>query len=163
MGLNDSFGNIKAHIILIKPLPTLSEAYALVQEEEKRKQISSSLLSTDSMALATQGNYYSKTHFPKRERPYCSFCKSSGHSLERCFKENPHIEKPICSHCNVVRHTIKKCYKLHGYPPGHKLYGKNKSATPHANQIYLSTQDLLNDTSQISIPKENLQHLLALL
>ncbi|KAF5476075.1 hypothetical protein F2P56_007818 [Juglans regia] len=42
MGLNDSFTNIKAQIILLKPIPTLSKVYALVQQEEKHKQISTS-------------------------------------------------------------------------------------------------------------------------
>ncbi|XP_035546531.1 uncharacterized protein LOC118348601 [Juglans regia] len=36
MGLHDSFGNIKAQIILLKPTPSLGEVYALVQQEEKR-------------------------------------------------------------------------------------------------------------------------------
>ncbi|XP_042954529.1 uncharacterized protein LOC122290927 [Carya illinoinensis] len=40
MGLNVSFSNIKAQIILLKPIPSLSEVYGLVQQEEKRKQIS---------------------------------------------------------------------------------------------------------------------------
>lgn len=37
MGLQDSFTNIKAQVILLKPIPSLSEAYALVQQEETRK------------------------------------------------------------------------------------------------------------------------------
>ena len=36
MGLNESFTNIEAQIILINPIPSLSEVYALVQQEEKR-------------------------------------------------------------------------------------------------------------------------------
>lgn len=37
MGLNDSIIPIKIQIILIKPLPCLSEVYTLVQQEEKGK------------------------------------------------------------------------------------------------------------------------------
>ncbi|XP_041021253.1 uncharacterized protein LOC121262729 [Juglans microcarpa x Juglans regia] len=59
MGLNDSFTNITAQIILLKPTPTLSDVYALVQQEEKRKQISTTSHSLhDTLAMAT------KTYFP---------------------------------------------------------------------------------------------------
>ena len=33
-------------------------------------------------------------------------------------------ERPLCSHCGITGHTVDKCYKLHGYPPGYKF--KNK-------------------------------------
>ncbi|KAA8539559.1 hypothetical protein F0562_026251 [Nyssa sinensis] len=64
MGLNDSFTNIKAQIILIKPTPTLSEVYALVQQEEKRQLLSNVSNLHDTLALAT------KIHFPNtRDNP----------------------------------------------------------------------------------------------
>lgn len=39
MGLNDSYKQIKAQILLIKPFPSLNEVYFLVQQEEKRREI----------------------------------------------------------------------------------------------------------------------------
>ncbi|KAF5481276.1 hypothetical protein F2P56_001943 [Juglans regia] len=57
MELHDSFTNIKAQVILIKPTPSLSEVYALVQQEEKRKQISNNSNLNNALALA------SRTHF----------------------------------------------------------------------------------------------------
>ncbi|KAG7951562.1 hypothetical protein I3843_12G013900, partial [Carya illinoinensis] len=96
MGLHDSFTNIKAQIILLKPPPSLSEVYALVQQEEKHKQLSNLPISSYSLAFTT------RNHFT--------------YNKEKCFKANPNLEKPICTHCNLARHTVDRCYKLHGYP-----------------------------------------------
>ncbi|KAL6336171.1 hypothetical protein AAG906_011053 [Vitis piasezkii] len=32
----------------------------------------------------------------------------------------PRRERPICTHCGLTRHTVDGCYKLHGFPPGYK-------------------------------------------
>lgn len=51
MGLNDSYKEIKAQILLIKPFPSLNEVYSLVQQEEKRREIlNPTHSSSDSMA-----------------------------------------------------------------------------------------------------------------
>ncbi|KAJ0076113.1 hypothetical protein Patl1_33892 [Pistacia atlantica] len=63
-GLNDSFSNIRAQIILLKSIPSLSEAYAFVQQEEKHKQISNLPNLHDIMALATRTHY-----LPTRDNP----------------------------------------------------------------------------------------------
>ncbi|GAV61500.1 UBN2_3 domain-containing protein, partial [Cephalotus follicularis] len=34
MGLNDSYGNIRSQILLMSPLPTLGQAYSLINQEE---------------------------------------------------------------------------------------------------------------------------------
>ncbi|XP_022856614.1 uncharacterized protein LOC111377717, partial [Olea europaea var. sylvestris] len=49
MGLNYSYKAPKAQILLIKPFPSLNKVYAVVQQEEKRRQISSDSAVTDSM------------------------------------------------------------------------------------------------------------------
>lgn len=161
MGLNDSFSNIKAQLILHKPTPSLSEVYAFVQQEEKRKQISHLPNLHDTLALATN-THYSPTRdtskyfsSQRRDRLFCTFCKVLGHSLEKCFKANPHLEKPTCTHCHLVGHTAKRCYKLHGYPPGHKVANHSKGPSPSVNQ--------LSENSQAVLTKEQYQHHIALL
>ena len=57
MGLNDSYKGIKAQILLIKPFPSLNEVYSIIQQEEKRREISTEGSVHDSMALFTRGNY----------------------------------------------------------------------------------------------------------
>ncbi|XP_018856817.2 uncharacterized protein LOC109019046 [Juglans regia] len=169
MGLHDSFTNIKAQFILLKPSPSLSEVYALVQQEEKRKQLSNPPIPSDSLAFATRNHFtYNKdptkqSGFPKRDRPFCTHCKISGHFLEKCFKANPNLEKPICTHCNLVGHTVDKCYKLHGYPPGHKLHNRIKLTDSFANQISISDQEQITNGTKHVLTQEQYHSLLALL
>lgn len=39
MGLNDSYKIIRGQILMMKPLPTLSTAYALILQEEQQREI----------------------------------------------------------------------------------------------------------------------------
>ena len=101
MGLNDSFTNIKTQIILIKSIPILSEVYALVQQEKKRKQVSIGLNINDLFSLAVITNFNtnrdnnSQFWYQKRKMPYYTNCKISGHLLDRCFKVNLEIYRPF--------------------------------------------------------------------
>lgn len=169
MGLNDSFSNIKAQLILLKPTPSLSEVYAFVQQEEKRTQISHLPNLHDTLALATNTHYSPTQDTPKyfssqrRDWLFCTFCKVSSHSLEKCFKANPHLEKPTCTHCHLIGHTAERCYKLHGYPPGYKLANRSKGPSPSVNQLSLSNQEQISENSQAVLTKEQYQHLIAFL
>ncbi|KAL0437788.1 UNVERIFIED_CONTAM: hypothetical protein Sradi_0486700 [Sesamum radiatum] len=62
-------------------------------------------------------------------------------------------------------HVIEKCYKLNGYPPGHKLYGKNKGGTTFANQSTAQVGiDFEEDgESNFSITQAQYQELMSLL
>uniref|UniRef100_A0A2N9HI29 Retrotransposon Copia-like N-terminal domain-containing protein n=1 Tax=Fagus sylvatica TaxID=28930 RepID=A0A2N9HI29_FAGSY len=100
MGLNDSFSHVRAQILMTDPLPTITKAFALVVQEERQRNtnIPSLAPANDSVALFTRGeaprnHYGGKGKFIKKERP-------------------------LCSHCGITGHTVDKCYKLHGYPPG---------------------------------------------
>jgi hypothetical protein len=109
MGLNDSFSHVRAQILMTDPLPSITKAFALVVQEERQRNISIPSLApaADSVAFFTRGeatrhNYGGKSQFYKKDRP-------------------------ICSHCGITRHTVDKCYKLHGYPPGYKFKAKMHS------------------------------------
>ena len=64
-----------------------------------------------------------------------------------------HIRKdrPICSHCGVSGHTMEKCYRIHGFPPGYK-FSKGKNASSSVHQVsgpqlpitYEQCQQLIN-------------------
>lgn len=54
MGLNDNFKSVRANILMLNPLPSLSKAYRLVLQEERERDCSSSQgISYDSSALAS--------------------------------------------------------------------------------------------------------------
>jgi len=43
-------------------------------------------------------------------------------------------DRPICSHCGISGHTVEKCYRIHGFPPGYK-FNRGKNAPPSVNQV----------------------------
>ncbi|KAF5455030.1 hypothetical protein F2P56_024649 [Juglans regia] len=129
MGLQDSYDAIRAQILLQEPLPPLNRIISLVQQEERRRQLHAL---PAPLAMATRVSDQRPNTSSRMNRLFCSHCNISGHSLERCFKANPHL--PVCAHCRIPRHTKEKCYKLNGFPPRHKNHSKSKSS---ANQSSL--------------------------
>ena len=82
MGLNDSFDNVRGHIIMQKPLPSLNEAHSLVLQEEGRRDPG-----VIQVTNPTEGNntftVQSKRKGPKLR---CDNCKKDGHTREKCFR-----------------------------------------------------------------------------
>ncbi|XP_022853917.1 uncharacterized protein LOC111375346 [Olea europaea var. sylvestris] len=146
MGLNESYKDLKAQILLMKPFPTLNEVYATIQQEEKRGNLRESRKQNSS--LHKKDNYY-RTH-----------CRIAGQSLERCFKANPN--RPICSHCQMHGHKANKCFKLHGYPFGYKDKEKSKykAAANQASALMPLNQEHENKT-QVSLTQELYSQLMA--
>ncbi|KAG2717175.1 hypothetical protein I3760_03G161400 [Carya illinoinensis] len=146
MGLNDTYKALKAQILLIKPFPSLNEVYSIIQQEEKRRQISVDTSVGDSMAMIATARDVGRQNIT---------------SQKRCFKANP--EKPVCSHCRMPGHVAEKCFKLHGYPPGHKLHGKGRPA--FANQVTTLMppgHEQINN-NQATLTQEQYSQLIALL
>nr|XP_010315243.1 uncharacterized protein LOC104645417 [Solanum lycopersicum] len=101
MGLNVVYTTIRGSILMMNPLPSLAQAFALLVQEEKQREFKpNNQLFTESSSLAAvssssggrsfQTNYSTSNTTP-RGRPFCDYCRRPGH----------------------VR---AKCYKLHGYP-----------------------------------------------
>ena len=85
--------------------PSMSKVYSLILQEESHKSVghgNSGSSQADTMAMYAN------------------------------FKGNGKKERPFCTHCNMSGHTVEKCYKLHGYPPGYKPKGKQIA---NANQV----------------------------
>ena len=72
IGLNDSFANIRAQILLMDPLPSTNRAFSLVQQYESLRSIGSNVISSE------QAN--------RRERPVCSHCGVRGHVADKCYE-----------------------------------------------------------------------------
>ncbi|KAF5449681.1 hypothetical protein F2P56_030100 [Juglans regia] len=165
MGLNDSYTNSRDQIMLLDPLPSVGKVLSLIQQQERQHLMLSSCPSPDSMALATKKFHpnfkpNAKSGQLLKNRPYCTHCHQTGHSLETYFKAG-NAEPPTCTHCHMSGHVAEKCYKLHGYPPGHKLFSKGKSSTSFANSA--STDQDEDSSSRIGLTREQYQQLLHLL
>lgn len=109
MGLGDSFTAIRGQILLMKPLPSLSQTYAILLQEEKQREAHGTVIgSTENLAMTVK-NY--------------SGNKSQVKSVTQKKTGDSSI---ICDFCHMTGHLRDKCYCIHGYPSWHKLFGKPK-------------------------------------
>ncbi|KAK9035056.1 hypothetical protein V6N11_077107 [Hibiscus sabdariffa] len=99
MGLNETYSAIRSQILLMKPLPTVNQAYSMiVQEESQRIQLSGGLVHEASVM----------------------FSNSSKSSDRKGFSV-------ICDYCKLKGHRRDSCYRLIGFPPDYKFNKKRSS------------------------------------
>lgn len=153
MGFNDSYKALKAQILLIKPFPKLNEVYSTIQQDKKRRDNSTDMPSTEGMVLVSK-----IVPRESEKRNYCTFYKIPGHSLERCFRV--YKDNSVCIHCQMLGHIINNCFKIHGYPPGHKLYGKPQANITSTSQISLL---MVQAQEQVGLTQEQYTQLIAFL
>ncbi|KAL5557346.1 hypothetical protein UlMin_039582 [Ulmus minor] len=156
MGLNESFAQIRAQILMQDPLPPINKVFSLVVQEERQRSLTSSSISDSaSFTINIGSSSYSRGKYDNRQ-----------------------YEKPTYAHCGYLRHTIDKCYKLHDYPPGFKFRNSNSMGNtgkyspvnqnrPMANQTGTSSDqgdDSTDQTSSVSsLSSSQCQQLIALL
>ena len=101
MGLNESYASTRGQILMSDPLSPMAKVFNLVVQEERQRSIGSRLFApSNSMAFNASS-------------PAPSVAIASSHN-------KPNRERPICTHCGLTRHTVDRCYKLHGFPPSYK-------------------------------------------
>lgn len=103
MGLNDSYCAARGNILMISPLPSIANAYALLMHEEKQREmnISPKFLGENSSFVAlgqntsgqrprqpeykpARGGYYEN----KKATVTCRYCKKIGHTIDKCYKNS---------------------------------------------------------------------------
>ncbi|XP_059281274.1 uncharacterized protein LOC132034968 [Lycium ferocissimum] len=109
MDLNDIFIGVRSNILLTSPLPSIGQAYALVIQDEKQREIHASPTypgESASFLVANQGQGPGdfRRYSDKRQKSYDN-------------KRNT----PICAYCKKLVHSIDQCYKLKGFPPDFKF------------------------------------------
>uniref|UniRef100_A0A2N9GXX7 Retrotransposon Copia-like N-terminal domain-containing protein n=1 Tax=Fagus sylvatica TaxID=28930 RepID=A0A2N9GXX7_FAGSY len=96
---------LRGQILLMEPLPSINKVFALVSQEERQRELNSRPIlhavesGSTAFAVTNYKPYGGNKNFGKKERP-------------------------VCSHCGITGHTVEKCYKIHGYPPGYKPRGR---------------------------------------
>jgi hypothetical protein len=152
MGLNDSYAHARGQILMINPLPPINVVFSLVTQEERQKEISNAICSNiqNSAALLTK-----------------SVSSISPASSRVRFTKNNSTRKdrPICSHCGISGHTMEKCYRLHGFPPGFKFTKGKNVAESSANQVseYFDQSSGNQDVPSLPFTQEQCQKLMALI
>ena len=115
MGLGSQYTAIRGHLLLMNPIPSLSEAYSiLLQEENQRDCSSGSVVSAENTALSVRNYETGKSSMQG---------KSGKFQNKKSSNDNSAV---VCDFCQMTGHTKDKCFCLHGYPEWHRLYGKPK-------------------------------------
>ncbi|OIT39417.1 hypothetical protein A4A49_58025, partial [Nicotiana attenuata] len=84
-------------ILMMNPLPNLAQAFSLLVQDEKQREIKPNnhlIVESTSLNVGTSGQNPFRTNFPtdnnnrgiSRGRLICDYCKRPGHSKERCYK-----------------------------------------------------------------------------
>lgn len=108
MGLNADYSSVRGNILLMKPLPTVAQAYALLIQDEKQREVHSpSVFMNESASLNASVNTKSN---------------SGGNN----YRGNYEKKQLSCTFCHKSGHTANKCYRLVGFPKDFKFTkGKN--------------------------------------
>ncbi|XP_042757679.1 uncharacterized protein LOC122197535 [Lactuca sativa] len=89
MGINNDYSSTRGNILMMKPLPTVSQTYALLIQDENQREIhSASIFSMDFASMnAKFGNNFSKaTNYESKKSIVCTHCKKSGHLVNKCYR-----------------------------------------------------------------------------
>ncbi|XP_019257939.1 PREDICTED: uncharacterized protein LOC109236188 [Nicotiana attenuata] len=135
MGLNDSYSQARSQILVMKPVPSVNQAYAMLMSEESQRNVAGSTCILGAGSNVISGHYESTALYSskadnrlKRRKNfnlYCDFCKLKGHS-----KEN--------------------CYKIVGYPADYKFKKKGGAGAYNAVAEYGSTSSNYNAPPELS-------------
>ncbi|XP_074375255.1 uncharacterized protein LOC141717027 [Apium graveolens] len=141
MGLNDTCSIMRGSILMRSPLPTVSQAYSLILQEESQREIHSRRhFSADSTSLNASTYKHQQSH-------------QSGVSFHKKFAGDSRKVTLQCNYCKKPGHSIDKCYKLHGFPPDFKFTkSKRFDAQVEVPEILVADQssntEILNQNTQ---------------
>lgn len=94
MGLNESYVMIRGNILMMKPLPTISQAYALSIQEERQREVNATMpFSGEHTAFHVNSNR-GRVSFQRINADTeggnrfveCKYCKKKGHTIKKCYK-----------------------------------------------------------------------------
>ncbi|GFY95259.1 hypothetical protein Acr_10g0006440 [Actinidia rufa] len=90
MGLKSEFETLRTQILNTSPLPSLYEAFAIVDGDERRRRILPSLSLPESSSIVPDQRAFaaaSGTHL------YCQHCRKPGHLIDRCLVLHPELKQ----------------------------------------------------------------------
>lgn len=97
-GLNESYSTARSQIIMKKNVPDLAEVYNLLDQDYSQHNINP-VTNASAYNVATSNSDVFQA------------AVNATHSATQ-----QHSNRPLCSHCGFSGHTVDECYKIHGYP-----------------------------------------------
>ena len=113
IGLNESYEQSRRHILMLKPIPTIEEAFNIVNQDERHRAIKPST-KVDNVA------FQAMNHVVSSDSSLSSIETNAYIAAYNTLRQN---QRPICTHCGKSGHTVQRCFKLIGFPPGYKNNG----------------------------------------
>ena len=120
-GLNEQYSNVRSHVLLMDPLPTISKIFSFVAQQE-RQLFGNNLMA--GVSLEPKGSMINAV------KSTCDFCGKTRHTENMCYKKHGVSSNydgrsktsgikngKTCTHCGKIGHTIDVCYRKHGFPP----------------------------------------------
>ncbi|KAL2921578.1 Retrovirus-related Pol polyprotein from transposon TNT 1-94 [Bienertia sinuspersici] len=165
MKLGKQYAGVRSNLLMMHPLPSLSQAYRFVVQEQRHKELSDLAdNATEPMAFVadkrrfdTRGNnQHNKSNVQNAGIGYNANKSYSGY------------KRPFCDHCKVNGHTIDKCFKIHGYPNQRISNTSFKKFAHYANNDNTDHTDIsagseAGNTGNISLTLEVCQQLINML
>ncbi|XP_060178106.1 uncharacterized protein LOC132608047 [Lycium barbarum] len=163
-GLNDNYSTVKSTILMLSPLPSMSKAYSLLQQDESQKETRpcSSSFSGESSSFSASASQNSGRTYNQRVQFDPKYPNNTNQRMQ--FDPKHHKNSSLFSkYCKSSGHVVEKCHRLHGYPPDFKFTKNNKLASCVQTEANIS--EFLNNTGKASgspgYSKEQVQHLIA--
>ncbi|XP_060182407.1 uncharacterized protein LOC132612081 [Lycium barbarum] len=121
MGLNDIYCGARGNILMISPLPSVANAYALLMQEEKQREMHvTPKFSGESSSFIVVGQGSQRLYFNEGKVTKGNFVNKKS--------------TLVCRYCKKTRHTIEKCYKIKGFPSNFKFTkGRNNPSPVNGN------------------------------
>ncbi|XP_047270793.1 uncharacterized protein LOC124885150 [Capsicum annuum] len=120
MGLNEADSQARSQILMMNPLPSIYQAYAMIVSDEGQRSVSANAGILGSNPVSTG---YESAMFSKGVGS--TVYNKSGVQQGQRFKKNYNLQ---CEVCKIRGHTKENRWKVVGYPPdfkSKKKYGHN--------------------------------------
>lgn len=87
VGLNETYAAARSQILLMSPLPSINQAFAMIAEDEAQRDLVRSTRpgSVDTMAMAVRGRGRGQGRGRGGPPPQCSHCHRKGYIKDRCW------------------------------------------------------------------------------
>ncbi|KAH0670935.1 hypothetical protein KY285_025115 [Solanum tuberosum] len=174
MRLNEVYTIIRGSILMMNPLPTMAQAFSILVQEEKQKEVKPhgkfNLESTSLHvnAASTSTNFKTNYTLPKSNWGSNSDSISGGNWGNNSGGSRPLNKSHLfCDYCKKSGNTREKCFRLHGFPEDFKFTkGKNVVGTTAAAQKekgHEGSEDRYHEKKSSVLTKQHLEQLVSLL
>ena len=135
-GLNDGYNSIRGNILMMIPLPSISQVYSMLIQEEKQREIKTSGHFLADLASPAVEAYKPQQFYKGRMDKNDTFSgKITSLDQGRFNKNEGRRSGLFCNYYKKSGHVLEKCYRLHGFPPNSRFRGAE-------GQLLLFRQDL---------------------